>query len=232
MKPDKAWLVVPYMATPSLRRQTNLTLNYLPEDYVYKVAIINKGRPRLMVHHQEVNDKNILSRGWNKGLKYIFSRGYDKALVTNLDIFFDIETVDRLYQAQEETNAGIISATVVNAIVELKTVRRIARGQKNQTVEMQRNDGSFSFFLITKETFEKVGEFDENFMPAYFEDDDYFIRSKKLGVKLLRCTTSYFYHDIQSTVKEDIQTRRNYLEFMKRNQEYLNQKHGVNVKMF
>lgn len=232
MKPDKAWLVVPYMATPSLRRQTNLTLNYLPEDYIYKVAIINKGRPRLMVHHQEVNDKNILSRAWNKGLKYIFSRGYDKALLTNLDIFFDIETVDRLYQAQEETNAGLISATVVNAIVELKTARRIVRGQENKTIEMQRNDGSFSFFLITKETFERVGEFDENFIPAYFEDDDYLIRAKEAKVKALRCTTSYFYHDIQATVKEDKQVRSQYIEFMKRNQDYLNEKHNLDVKMF
>jgi len=232
MASSKAWLVVPYMATPALRRQTNLTLNYLPEEYIYKVAIINKGRPRLMVHHQEVNDKNILSRAWNKGLKYIFSHGYDKALVTNLDILLDINNIDRLYQAQEETNAGIISATVVNAIVELKTATRLVASHKTQTVEMQRNDGSFSCFIITKQLFETVGDFDENFVPAYFEDDDYLIRANALNQKCLRCTTSFFFHDVQATLKEDKATQEGYNTFMRKNQEYINKKHNINIKMF
>lgn len=230
--PDKAWLTVPYMPNPILRRQTVHTLNYLPEDYIYKVAIINKGRPKLMVHHQEVNDKNILSRAWNKGLRYIFSRGYDKALVTNLDILINIENVDALYKAQKETDADIIGASVVQRIIELKTATRIYGVQKTKTVEMQRNDGSFSCFLITKKAFETVGDFDENFVPCYFEDDDYLLRAKAKKLKCLRSLNAFFYHDVQISLKEDKNTQKHYNEFMKRNQEYFNRKHNQNVKMF
>lgn len=229
---SKAWLTVPFMPTPDLRRQTHLTLEYLPNDYIYKVAIVNHGYLKANVDYMEKNDKNILSRAWNKGLKHIFSKGYKEALVTNLDIILDEFNVDRLYEALHKTNADIISATMLTSIVELKTYTKLNKENKNKWVDMQRNDGSFSCFIITKDAFESIGDFDENFVPAYFEDDDYFIRAKKLKKKLKRCTTAFFFHDIQQSLKSDPKTQKEYYGFMKRNQEYLNRKHGINVKMF
>lgn len=36
----------------------------------------------------------------------------------------------------------------------------------------------FCSFIIPKNTFEEVGDFDESFFPAYFEDNDYFYRMR------------------------------------------------------
>jgi GT2 family glycosyltransferase len=36
----------------------------------------------------------------------------------------------------------------------------------------------FCSFILPKSTYEKVGEFDESFYPAYFEDNDYFYRMR------------------------------------------------------
>ena len=41
-------------------------------------------------------------------------------------------------------------------------------------------------FILPKETFEKVGKFDEGFYPAYFEDNDYAYRMKLLGMSIFK----------------------------------------------
>lgn len=40
------------------------------------------------------------------------------------------------------------------------------------------DENRFQSFLLTKEVFNKVGEFDTVYYPAYYEDDDYFARIK------------------------------------------------------
>lgn len=39
-------------------------------------------------------------------------------------------------------------------------------------------------FIIPKKTFEDVGDFDERFFPAYYEDNDYAMRMKLMGKKI------------------------------------------------
>ena len=42
---------------------------------------------------------------------------------------------------------------------------------------------NWSVILISKELYEKVGEFDETFFPAYYEDSDYMYRLKMLRLR-------------------------------------------------
>lgn len=66
-----------------------------------------------------------------------------------------------------------------------------------------------SFFLaITKQNFLKVGEYNENYPFAGFEDYDFAIRVKDAGIKTLLNTTTTIYHN-----EED---RLNILEWMNR----------------
>lgn len=48
----------------------------------------------------------------------------------------------------------------------------------------------FSCFMITPKTFEVVGGFDESFYPAYFEDNDYFMRMTLADVNLVPIATN------------------------------------------
>lgn len=41
-------------------------------------------------------------------------------------------------------------------------------------------------FILPKTTFEKVGDFDEGFFPAYFEDNDYAYRMKLMGMGITK----------------------------------------------
>jgi GT2 family glycosyltransferase len=52
----------------------------------------------------------------------------------------------------------------------------------------------FSGFMINRNCWEKVGEFDEGFAPAYFEDNDYHLRINKVGLKAITYPSAVFYH--------------------------------------
>lgn len=59
----------------------------------------------------------------------------------------------------------------------------------------------FSLFLLKREGFTKIGQFDENFYPAYFEDNDYSYRAKLLGKPLVPIESATYNHVGSSTLK-------------------------------
>lgn len=60
--------------------------------------------------------------------------------------------------------------------------------------------GTYSVLAISKEVIERVGWFDENFAPAYFEDNDYDYRCRLAGVEVVALPCAYV-HQISSTIK-------------------------------
>ena len=52
----------------------------------------------------------------------------------------------------------------------------------------------FSAFMVSKRCWEEVGELDELFAPAYFEDNDYHYRMKLLGINAILYPPAMFYH--------------------------------------
>jgi GT2 family glycosyltransferase len=58
----------------------------------------------------------------------------------------------------------------------------------------------FSFFGMHVSLFSNVGEFDENFWPAYYEDNDYHYRMKLAGVKESAVPPPSYHHQGSATV--------------------------------
>ena len=58
----------------------------------------------------------------------------------------------------------------------------------------------WSAFSLCQETVQRVGLFDEGFHPAYFEDNDYELRSMITGVKITRSEIQIVHHN-SSTLK-------------------------------
>lgn len=48
--------------------------------------------------------------------------------------------------------------------------------------------GTWCAFIISKDVYFKVEDFDENFFPAYYEDNDYFYRMKLSGIDIQHST--------------------------------------------
>ena len=84
----------------------------------------------------------------------------------------------------------------------------------------------FSCYLIRRECFDKVGEFDENFKRAYAEDADYHVRMNQAGIKA-ECLELPFYHYGAAAVKlADMRESLAIQRQADRNRDYFKAKHG------
>lgn len=76
-----------------------------------------------------------------------------------------------------------------------------------------------SCFMLSRETIEKVGLFDEDFAPFYFEDSDYWTRVLAAKLKLYRNHDVFVGHKEGQTVKDlarDEQYKTNLEKFIKK----------------
>lgn len=63
------------------------------------------------------------------------------------------------------------------------------------------NGNAFAFFLMPHSVYSTVGAFDENFYPAYFEDNDYKYRMDLQGINLVHVSTANYTHAGSTTIK-------------------------------
>lgn len=181
------------------------------------IAVVNKRLDNVEYpkHIQYIeNDRNILARAWNIGLKEIF-RACDIAIVSGLDLEFpNEEKIQLMYNyLKDNSSIGILSANPDNHF-------------SITTQSMKHGDGSFSLYMITKECFKSVGDFDENFDPAYFEDNDYLERLWQKGYKPERYNLANYFHITQGTLKYSEEVMKQYPIFMNKNLQYFRQKWG------
>lgn len=67
------------------------------------------------------------------------------------------------------------------------------------------NPIDWSIFIICRKTFDRIGEFDEGFYPAYFEDNDYLYRLKLSGISEFKIPFLLpIIHRKSSTMEKDI----------------------------
>jgi GT2 family glycosyltransferase/ubiquinone/menaquinone biosynthesis C-methylase UbiE len=60
--------------------------------------------------------------------------------------------------------------------------------------------------LIKREVYEAVGDLDEQFSPGNFEDDDYCLRIRQAGFRLMLCTDTFIHHEGSISFREDPQS--------------------------
>lgn len=100
-----------------------------------------------------VQKKNIgVAASWNLICRMAFNAGYTHVLMLNDDVISE-KYADSLEDYVDDVGAGLYI------------------GYKN-----------WSMFILSCDTFVTVGEFDENFKGAYFEDNDYLYRCKQAGI--------------------------------------------------
>lgn len=140
-----------------------------------------------------VNDKNNLARAWNKGIKLAFERGADYALVINLDLVFHSQFLVNILDFARKTPEAILWSGRPWSDQATLESEPLEQGS-DDTADM-------SCFMIDKRLFEKVGEFDEIFEPAYHEDKDMLYRIKIAGQKTKRSLAARYFHIDRTTLK-------------------------------
>lgn len=123
------------------------------------IIVLDNGNQNIYVGADNIRVFNLgsnqgVAKSWNWLINKGFNIGYANALILNDDIYLG-KTEDQVEEyINRHPNHGFFVGKGVN----------------------------WSSFILRKSTFEKVGGFDENFFPAYFEDNDYCYRMLRAGI--------------------------------------------------
>ncbi len=135
-----------------------------------------------------------LAKAWNLGIQMAFDDGCDYVIVANDDILFSPKTVDNLISEYERwQKEKVVMVTGSNIFGQLAFPYDILKYEPGDGEIADHPD--FSCFMVKKGFFEIMGKFDENFVPAWYEDNDAHYRIGLLGYRAIsspRCPIAHF----------------------------------------
>jgi hypothetical protein len=142
-----------------------------------------------------------VAKAWNIG----FREGCDTTIVTGDDVLFGEHTLRDLEQASM-SSPSLFLYPLVNA------------------------SQMFCVFTAKADLFERIGWFDEQFFPAYYEDNDFFRRMKLAGIEaeaVARCDA--YLHDVSSTLKSfnPPEMEEHHAQFRENQRRYMNKWGGL-----
>jgi GT2 family glycosyltransferase len=131
--------------------------------------------------------------GVNEGIKM----GAELFLICNNDITIHPEAIWRLVERFTKEPAGMVTCMDIRGEMQEKNlipalIGTLDANEKESCPEAPHPN--FSAFMVSRACWEAVGEFDEVFFPAYFEDNDYHYRMKMMEVPAIVLPTAMFYH--------------------------------------
>lgn len=199
-------------------KYTKNCINSIKTKYEHRILLIDNGstdetkeEAGKLVSNNFAHKRNEetwgCAKSWNYGIKDAFERGYDYVLILNNDILLHPETIDKLVERMESKpiDDGIAMITCLDVRNECKKPDNIFKLLSLGKVDVEESrHPNFSAFMINKECWNKVGEFDENFKPCYFEDNDYHHRIELAGMRAICLPTAMFYHYGSRTQNEAI----------------------------
>lgn len=142
---------------------------------------------------------------WNQGVKWGVEDklvNFTHFLIINNDILVSPKTIQGMYDRMQTVSADggkrkmLVSAIDVAGEIPVPEMILDPNHAVNNKEVSEAPHPHFSCFMITKETLEVVGYFDEQFYPAYFEDNSYHYRCKLLAGSdsAITVTQVAFYH--------------------------------------
>ncbi|MFH0921106.1 MAG: glycosyltransferase [Fibrobacterota bacterium] len=158
-------------------------------------------------HIQKVilNGKNLgVAAGWNIGMRVATG---DYLLILNNDVLAADSWLRNLLRCAESRPDIGMAGPMSNSISGLQLESRVPYTSVPEFHDfareyMEKNAGNWwelfriaGFCLLFKrEVYEKVGDFDERFGKGNFEDDDYCIRVRRAGYRILVAGDSFLHH--------------------------------------
>lgn len=135
-----------------------------------------------------------LSAAWNQGLDWSLKRRHSFTLIINDDILFTPQCIDNMVKSflrlEKEAHCAMITANNIRGLYE----------DPMHTLEYQtdviayQDCPDFACFMVRPTIKTRIGSFDENFMPAYFEDNDYHYRINLAGLRAFNDVSAPYYH--------------------------------------
>lgn len=162
------------------------------------------------------------SKAWNQGFEQAVSDGADYILIINDDILFSNHTIDAMVEEFDQQPDDVVLFSAVNVAVSCPTPESVFEFARQESNVAEHPD--FSCFMVKPDFQERIGLFDENFYPAYFEDNDTHQRIKLLGYRALCTSGAAYYHVGSVSVTKD--TTNIISSSFENNRAYFTQKWG------
>jgi GT2 family glycosyltransferase len=158
-----------------------------------------------LFHYHRNDQRWGFQKSVNFGVSYAWENGADFAFVCNNDIVLHPEAIWRLVERFGKSDVGMVTCMDVRGEMTAKgmdpqSIATISAKDK-ETIEDAPHP-CFSAFMVSKECWDAVGELDEAFAPAYFEDNDYHYRMQMLGLSAIIHPPAMFYHFASRTQME------------------------------
>jgi GT2 family glycosyltransferase len=152
-----------------------------------------------------------LSTSWNEGILNGYGAGADLVIVSNDDIMFGEGDVDAFAEdAARHPEQYVVWCSGFNV---------------RENVPMESH--GFSCFAINPIALERLGCFDENIRPIYFEDIDYMRRAQMLGVPEGLCRETRVRHAGSATTRVSDEIREQLSASWQGNEAYFRRKWGL-----
>lgn len=125
-----------------------------------------------------------VSRSWNEGILNAYAEGADVVIVANDDVLPSAGDLDRVAQKAARCREHYVVSCA---------------GPHERLGRFLPSHG-YSFFAINPIALEIIGCFDENFFPAYCEDQDYARRAALAGLSEENCADTSVLHGGSSAI--------------------------------
>jgi GT2 family glycosyltransferase len=139
-----------------------------------------------------------LGARWNHAMRLLAKEGCEAVLLCNNDILFHPETVnnlvDRLESGKKDPLLSVVMVTAHNLRGHIKpeVLADIEPPRGDEVSEAPHPD--FSCMLLDIEAWRKVGGFAEEYVPCYYEDNDFHTMLKIHGLVAINTTAAPYYH--------------------------------------
>lgn len=159
-------------------------------------------------------DKNYgFSKANNKGIDWARKNEFDCFLLLNNDTEIAANTIEKMANLQEKTNAIIVPKIVYADKTDIiwcaggkfsKIIRKPMQRGLNQKDDGKYNaSGRCSFangccMLLNEEIIQKLGMLDERFF-LYYEDTEYSMRAEEKEVSIWYCAEALVYHKVNGS---------------------------------
>lgn len=160
-----------------------------------------------------------LSACWNQGLKAFWGIGSREVLVINNDVVLRPDTYRLLVSCQEPFITGV-------SVDRMSQLGNVGDRSPQELITSARPHPDFSCFMISKWTTDKVGYFDTEYFPAYYEDNDYHVRMHRAGVKALCVDVPFLHLGAQTLKTADIGERASIMRATEVNKIRFRRKYG------
>jgi GT2 family glycosyltransferase len=159
--------------------------------------------------YHRYSPKVALSEAWNRGIKESLSDPEcEYIFIPNNDVIFHPTTIDNLIESIDETGYAMVTGENIAPRMSIdQMMAQEKHGDKDfdmRPITSWMEEGpDFSCFMIKSGFTDQYGWFDENFYPAYCEDQDIHIRIIRAGGHAKRISRAPYYHFASQTIAKN-----------------------------